>query len=55
MKKEKFLEKMGERRFRRSAGVQMLNPRLIKYPLNEVIERQRRGYYLKGVRNNDKG
>jgi len=43
---------MGERRFRRSAGVQMvkmLNPRLIKYLIGEVVERRRREYYLKEV------
>ena len=48
-----ILEKMGERRFRRSVGVQMvkmlMNPRLTKYLIGEVIERQRREYYLKEV------
>ena len=47
-----ILEKMGERRFRRSVALQlvkMLNPRLIKRVVGEVIERRRREYYLKGV------
>jgi len=49
---KEILEKMGERRFRRSAGVQMvkmLNPRLIKYLIGEVVERRRREYYLKEI------
>ena len=29
--------------------LKMLNPRLIKYLIGEVIERQRRRYYLKEV------
>jgi len=48
-----ILEKMGERRFRRSAGVQMLkmlNPRLIMYIIGAVIERRKREYYLKEVK-----
>ena len=48
------LEKMGERRFRRSVGVQMvkmlMNPRLIKFMIGEVVEMRRREYYLKGVK-----
>jgi len=45
-----ILEKMREKRFRRSVGMQMvkmLNPRLTKYLIGEVIERRRREYYLK--------
>jgi hypothetical protein len=48
-----ILEKMGERRFRRSVALQlikMLNPRLIKHVIGEVIERQRREYYLKEMK-----
>lgn len=47
---KEVLEKMGERRFRRSVALQlikMLNPRLLKRVIGEVIERQRREYYLK--------
>jgi hypothetical protein len=48
-----FIEKMGERRFRRSVGVQIekmvVNPKLTKYLIDEVIERLRREYYLKVV------
>lgn len=46
------LEKMGERRFRKSVSVQivkMLNPMLLKRVISEVIGRQRREYYLKKV------
>lgn len=49
-----ILEKMREKRFRRSVGVQMLkmlmNPRLMKYMVGEVIEMRRREYYLKEVK-----
>ena len=48
-----ILEKMGEKRFRRSVGVQMLkmlrNPRLTKYMISEVIEMRKKEYYLKEV------
>lgn len=47
---KEVLEKMKERRFRRSVVLQltkMLNPRIIKYMLSEIIERQKREYYLK--------
>jgi len=48
-----ILEKMREKRFRRSVGVQMLkmlrNPRLMKYMIGEVIEMRRKEYYLKEV------
>ena len=45
-----ILEKMREKRFRRSVGVQvvkMLNPQLTRYMISEIIERQKREYYLK--------
>jgi hypothetical protein len=47
---KEVLEKMGERRFRRSVVLQltkMLNPKVIKYMLGEIIERCNREYYLK--------
>ena len=49
-----ILEKMGEGRFRSSVFVQvvkmLMNPRLIKYMIGEVIEMLRREYYLKEVK-----
>ena len=49
-----IFEKMGEKRFRRGVGVQivkmLMNPRLTKYIIGEIIERQRREYYLKEVK-----
>ena len=47
-----FLEKTKEKRFRRSVGVQMvkmLNPKLMRLVIGEIIEMRRREYYLKEV------
>ena len=45
-----FIEKMGEKRFRRSIGVQMLkmlDPRLMRLVIAYVAEMRKREYYLK--------
>ena len=47
-----FIEKMGEKRFRRSVGVQMikmLDPRLMRLVIAYVAEMRKREYYLKEV------
>ena len=48
-----FLEKMKEKRFRRSVLVQMVkmrNPRLIRLVIKSIIEMRKREYYLKEVK-----
>jgi len=47
-----LLEKMKEKRFRRSVATQMvkmLNPMLTKFIIGEFIERRKRDYYLKRI------
>jgi len=47
-----FFEKMKEKRFRRSVGVQivkMLNPKLMRLVIKSIIEMRKREYYLKEV------